>query len=179
VPLPQLTPDASTGLSVPPPPPRHRPLRGVPRFVKWRSSGATGSQGLTDAQKAGLRYEAKAQDFLSGALHSWYHVAPYLHFDDAGLSRTLVPDGILFDHDGTAMIFEIKSQHMPEAWWQLRKLYEPVVRELSFVNATSCIEVTKSYDPSMGFPEEVLVCHSLSELVAAPAHCFKVFVWRP
>jgi hypothetical protein len=91
----------------------------------------------------------------------------------------LIPDGLYFNIGGFATIFEIKSQHMPEAWWQLRKLYEPVVRQLPFVNGTSCVEVTRSYDPSMGFPEPVLVVHDFDSLMAAPAAPLKVLIWKP
>lgn len=137
------------------------------------------SEGLTAAQKAGLRYEAKAQLWLSEQLGRAYQAAPYLHFEDNSGPRTLIPDGLFFDTGGTALVFEIKSQHMPEAWWQLRHLYEPVVRELGFIRRVSCVEVTKSFDPSMGFPEEVLLRRDLSKLLELPPEPFKVLLWRP
>lgn len=143
-----------------------------------RESDACGSKGFSAAQKAGLRYEAKAQDFLSSELSVRYYIAPYLHFLDMSGYRTLVPDGVLLEFD-TAYIFEIKSQHMPEAWYQLRRLYEPVLAQLCGVRQTSCIEVVRSYDPSMGFPEEVQLFNDLDEALRAPRSSFKVLQWRP
>lgn len=178
--IPQLapSPEADAAISVPPPA-RFRSLRDVPTKVRWKASCAPTLVGLTAAQQAGLRYEAKAQVYLQGLLGSTYHAGPYLYFDDCGVPRTAIPDGLHFDTVGRATIFEIKSQHMPEAWWQLRCLYEPVVRELRFVNWTSCVEVVRSYDPSIGFPEKVLVFRSPQELLEAPAAAFKVLVWKP
>jgi len=145
--------------------------------VRFRSSSAQGSSGLTAAQKAGLRYEAKAQDQLSHILGSAYHIAPYLHFSDLSGARTVVPDGLFFDNSGHAVIFEIKLSHMPDAWWQLRKLYQPVVEQLSFISHTSVIEVVRSFDPSQAFPEEVKIIRGLDDL--GPSDKFRVFLWRP
>lgn len=174
--LPQITPSPGAVASVPPPS-RFRPLAGTPSGVSMRTCVARGSVGLTEAQRNGLRYEAKAQDFLVNALGHEYYQQPYLHFVDGHSCRTLVPDGILI-HEGYATIFEIKSQHMPEAWWQLRKLYEPVVRQLGGVRLTSCVEMVRGYDPAMGFPEEVVLCSKLSEVLEESALKFKVLQWR-
>src|ERR1043165_6993784 len=183
--LPQLTPNLCADTVSAPPPPRYRPLNGEPRLVSWRPSSASGSVGLTEAQKAGLRYEAKVQDYLCAALGTSYYPAPYLHFldgtvlENGGAYRTLVPDGLFFAPEKLVYIFEFKSQHMPEAWYQLRKLYEPVVKRLDVDPRTSVIEVVRSYDPAMGFPEPVILCSSLDEALDSPLHSFKVLRWRP
>ena len=177
--IPQLTPDATVDRSVGVPPPHFLPLRGTPADVRWRPSNYERKTGQTVAQNSGLRYEEKVQRFLSESLRTLYHAAPFLHFRDGHDRRTCVPDGLHFDISGRTTIFEIKSQHMPDAWWQLRKLYEPVVQQLRFTNVVSCVEVTKSFDPSMGFPEEVTVFHDLWTLMAAPSAPFKVLIWRP
>lgn len=176
--LPQLTPDRCPVVSVPPPA-RYRALSGVPRLVSWSSSQAKGSKGFTEAQKSGLRYEAKVQDYLIEKLGPSYLPAPYLHFVDDNGYRTLVPDGLFLTYNGRVVIFEIKSQHMSEAWYQLRKLYEPVVKQLDFVKQTSCIEVVKSFDPAMPFPEDVRLCPDLESALASPLELFKVLKWRP
>lgn len=176
--LPQLTPNAvaDSGVSVPPPP-SFRPLRGRPTQVQWKPT-PIGSRGRTAAQQDGLRYETKAQKHLKSKIAS-YIVSPGLVFVDLDVTRILLPDGLVFQSDGTAIIFEIKRQHMPEAWWQLRRLYEPVVRELSFVNRTSCVEVVASFDPAMGFPEPVHLCTRVEEVLEAPAAALKVLLWKP
>lgn len=174
--LPQIGLDRTAVPVEVPPPPHFHPLHGTPGNVRFRSSGAEGSRGLTAAQKAGLRYEAKAQDYLSKVLGGLYHVAPYLHFTDLSGSRTVVPDG-LYLNDGEAIVFEIKISHMPDAWWQLRRLYQPVVERLSYVHSVSVIEVVRSFDPSQAFPEEVKVIRGLDGLVSSPN--FRVLLWRP
>ena len=135
------------------------------------------SRGRTAAQQNGLRYEAKVQKHLKSQI-TGYIVSPGLVFVDLDITRVLLPDGLVFQPDGTAIIFEIKRQHMPEAWWQLRRLYEPVVRELPFVNRTSCVEVVASFDPAMGFPEPVRVFTKVPDLLEAPTKDLKVLLWH-
>jgi len=161
------------------PPRRFRPLCGAPRNVSWGPWSFKGSRGLSSAQQSGLRYEAKAQSYLATELGYAYHPNPTLRFEDDSGARFLVPDGLYFDSVGSAVVFEVKSQHMPEAWWQLRQLYEPVVRALNFVNRVACVEVVKSFDPGMGFPEPVQSYRDLQVLLAAPAPGFKVLIWKP
>lgn len=174
--LPQIALDGSRPVDVPPPPHFHG-LTGPLRHVRWKSSGATAGQGMTAAQKAGLRYEAKAQDYLSRTLGRAYNIAPFLHFDDHYVARTAVPDGIYFGLGANAFIFEIKISHTPDAWWQLRKLYQPVVEELDFVRSVTVIEVVKSLDPSVPFPEETYQIRGVEGLIPSPR--FNVFIWRP
>jgi len=175
--LPQIALSGTRPVEVPPPP-HFQHLHGTPKYVRFRSSGAEGSKGLTAAQKAGLRYEAKAQDYLSRTLGEDYHIAPYLHFTDLhGLRRTCVPDGILFDNRGGAIIFEIKISHVPDAWWQLRKLYQLVLEQLGYISEVSVIEVVRSYDPSQAFPEEVSIIRGLDGL--GQSNRFRVLLWRP
>lgn len=178
--IPQLAPSsvADTRTCVPPPA-RFRPLVGVPTDVRWKHQQYYSITGMTAAQRRGLRYEALVNDYIHRRLGDVYHVTPHLHFLDGSDRRTCVPDGIHIDTSGRATVFEIKAQHMPEAWWQLRGLYEPVVQQLRFVNVVSCVEVTRSYDPLMGFPEEVVLCRDLTEVFLGPSAPFKVLLWKP
>lgn len=169
------------GLVRVPPPPHFRPLSGTPRHVSFKPTIREPSKGLTSAQRSGLRYEAKAQIWLQDRLGIAYHVAPYLHFRDGPTmeARTCIPDGIYFGVDGSAIVFEIKSQHCPEAWWQLRRLYQPVLKELGRVRHVAVVEVTRSLDPMMPFPEPIHQIASLVEWVQGPPDTFGVLVWRP
>lgn len=160
------------------PPPRFRPLQGTPRNVTMKRTLGEPSKGLTAAQKAGLRYEAKAQLHLRSVFGPSYRTAPLLHFEDDSGWRTCIPDGIYVGSFGLLVIFEIKSQHCPEAWWQLRRLYQPVVEALRFVKDVSVCEVTKSFDPMMPFPELVKQA-SLAALSSSPESQFCVHIWRP
>lgn len=178
--IPQLAPDG-TGVPVSVPSPSHfRPLRGIPRLANWSPQAGWAPKGLTAAQKAGLHYEQKAQLFLEARLGPKFQQQPLLRFEDDAGPRALVPDGLYFEADGTAYVFEIKSQHMPEAWWQLRRLYEPVLRALPAVQRVSCVEVVRSFDPSMGFPEEPFVIRDdIYAVLSSPVAPLKVFVWKP
>jgi hypothetical protein len=161
------------------PPPRHFRPAGKVTEARWRPGIAIPSQGLTEAQKAGLRYEAKAQMHLREVLGKRYFVAPTLSFSN-GESRICIPDG-LFWASSVVFIFEIKIQHMAEAWWQLRKLYAPVVAAFPARYKVRCVEVVRVFDPSTPFPEK---CHQISDL---KSHCaasnsveeLGVYVWRP
>lgn len=166
-----------------PPPPRFRPLVGRPRNITLRPGLATGSVGRTAAQKAGLRYETKAQEYLSRVLGGRYNPSPYLHFQDDTGFRTAIPDGILHhtgsrDVDRYVVVVEIKSQHCPEAWWQLTKLYAPVLR--THLNLpVFCLEVCRSYDPAMPFPAKISLVDDLLEFSDYPTRDLGVFVWKP
>jgi len=88
-------------------------------------------------------------------LGSEYMVQPRLEvLGKTCILRTLLPDGLLI-LGSVATIIEIKSQHMPESYWQLRHLYEPAVRALPIVCHVNCLTVVKSYDPAMPYPEEI------------------------
>jgi hypothetical protein len=185
--LPQLTPLngalAGSPVQVPPPPKFHAPVGTIkhvsirPRDSYFKASGKTA------AQKAGLAYEEKVQEYLVGTLSKCYLPAPYVDFKDATGPRTCIPDGILFTSSGL-VIFEIKSQHMPEAWWQLRRLYEPVLR--CYLNTYGIrpdlflLEICKSYDPQMPFPERPTLVYDIqSFLDTAKDKEFGVFRWKP
>lgn len=187
--IPDLTPsggrevEAALPVGVPPPihptPRRFRALVGSPRNVAFLTALRMNPKGFTAAQKAGMRYEAQAHMFLANELGDKYQASAALSFEDDSGHRIVVPDGLYFSPYGTALIFEVKRQHCPEAWWQLRRLYSPVVSAFPFVNRVSCIEVTRSYDPSMGFPEDAMVVRSVREAIEAPAQPLKVLVYRP
>ena len=111
--------------------------------------------GRTSSQRRGLKYEAKVQGWLKKQLGSEYMVQPRLEvLGKTCILRTLLPDGLLI-LGSVATIIEIKSQHMPESYWQLRHLYEPAVRALPIVCHVNCLTVVKSYDPAMPYPEEI------------------------
>lgn len=174
--LPQLTPDGSADPVSAPPPRGSRPVVGEPRNIHW-VGGRTSAHGLTEAQRSGLRFEQKIHWMLKSTFPVDYHVNPVFAFDDDTGHRTCVPDGLLL-HAKDAIVFEIKSQHMPEAWWQLRKLYEPVVKRW-WGKPIVCCEVVRSYDPAMGFPESVSFCTTLDEVLGDCLNEFRVLQWRP
>lgn len=199
--LPSLSPlsespgyEVAAGVVQVPPPPRFRALMGQPSNVSIKPGRLADVPTGTAAQKAGLRYEAKVQQRFFTQFGSDYAVNPCLHFRDDSGWRTCIPDGIVArpgsrPRDRYCIIFEIKLQHCPEAWWQLEKLYRPVLEAFKRpAQHTStgwqtwtifCCEVCRSYDPVMPFPVKTRLIEDIEAYVRDPFPEFGVFVWRP
>jgi hypothetical protein len=157
-----------------PPPPLFRPLRPPISNIKIRLTPYARDKGDSAAKQAGLRYEEHIQQRLMQRLLG-YMAAPHLHFFDREGARTLRPDGVLVE-PGRVFIFEIKSQHMPEAWWQLDQLYRPVVSQLYKHRPVSCIEIVKQFDPAMPFPTKFDMLENLEQVLKYEGS-FGVFQW--
>lgn len=158
------------------PPPRFRPLLGPTQNVQLRVAPYIPSVGETAAQKSGLRYEALIQEKIRKEFPG-YLAAPYIHFEDAYKARTAQPDGILA-FDRHVFIVEIKYQHVPEAWWQLQRLYYPLVCRLWPAREVSLLEICRSFDPHVAFPVEVVRVDDLKNWVSEPRKEFGVLTWR-
>jgi len=134
--------------------------------------------GRTSAQRRGLKYEAKVQKWLKKQLGPEYMVQPRLEvLGRSYLLRLLLPDGLLMLSD-VATIIEIKSQHMPESYWQLRHLYEPAVRALPRICHVNCLTVVKSYDPAMPYPEEIERVFDIQDWVLREHSKIGVLRWQ-
>lgn len=170
---------ATPGVGVPPP--RFRPLGHI-SHVSLASTDYVRSQGLTEAQKAGLRYEAHVQEALLGRFPA-YQAGPVVRCLDDSVCRVLKPDGLFVVRQNLRLlpshvfIFEIKHQHVPEAWWQLEKLYKRVLEKL-FLCPISLVEICRSYDPSMPFPVPVTLISDLEDWITEPRSEFGVWTWR-
>lgn len=93
--------------------------------------------------------------------------------------RFCQPDGLWIDPiRGRITIIEIKYAHCEDAYFQLRSLYEPVIRK-AFAGAPwefRFIEFVRWYDPSVPFPGP----HKLrAKLEAAGEDEVAVHIWRP
>jgi len=120
-------------------------------------------------QGAGLRYERQIHE-LAAARYSWRYVASvwFRYWRLGGQSSWCQPDGLLFDFDrGLITIVEVKLTHTPKAWWQLRRLYEPVVRAAFPVWDVAVVEVAGACDPHRKFPEAITVVSELCEAVTS------------
>lgn len=164
---------AAGAISVPPP--RFRGITGPLSEVHIKHRDYVRGTGFTDAQHNGLRYESQVQDQLV-KMFSEYTPEPELHFIDQGVYRNVRPDGILVG-ENHLVIFEIKYQHVPEAWWQLEKLYKVVLDGL-YHRPISLVEICRSYDPATPFPCEVGMISDLETWVSEYRPIFGVHVWR-
>lgn len=107
-----------------------------------------------------------------------YLPSPWLRFFADGKWRWCQPDGVLFvPGAGRIVIVEIKYQHTPDAWWQVRHLYQPVLEHIfppSLWEYEVC-EVVKWFDPHVAFPERVVLANEVDMLHKD----FKVHIWKP
>lgn len=160
-----------------PPPPKFRPAVGV----KWAEFGyapVADKPPVGLAQKAGVRYEKKALDYLRSQWQPALHINRWIQFADVQGLRWCRPDAIwLPDSTDLCVIGEIKVQHMPEAFWQLRHLYLPVIKHLFPKKKYSLVEIVGSYDPAVNFPAHILL-GSLKELRYLPDDMIGVFPWK-
>lgn len=119
-------------------------------------------------RRAGEIYEQKAQTYLCEK-SDFYVPGPWIAFRSRKITRLrwCQPDGLILDFTtGLCTIVEIKLKHTSLAWWQVRELYEPVVRFLlrrsSFEFAA--LEVAKYVDSATPFPEQFGYIRDFSKL---------------
>lgn len=163
-----------------PPPRRYRPIEGVITNVSINKEffGARNST-PTQTQRRGLRYEDKVLSALADTFANSFVSGPALHFRDKNGFRTLVPDGLFFPHRNRVVVIEVKLSHTSDAWWQLRKLYEPVLRALFLRESVLLCEVCRNFDPQTPFPEVfVPVDRLMSFALEAKDGTFGVYPWK-
>lgn len=159
--LPSATLSPSERVSRATPPRGFKFIRGTPSSVRFGGE-VPHNRGRTYAQKLGLRYEQKVHDVLSAIYGSSFRPAPSILFEDRTGLRRAIPDGIL-DLDTRVVIVEVKYSHCELAWWQLKKLYLPLVLRLVSKPIHLC-EIVHSYDPDVVWPEPHRVTSSLHRL---------------
>lgn len=153
----------ASNLSKCPPPKGFRPA-GLIQTVELSDTGPRPlikrKSRYTPVQKLGMGFERKVQENLFNRFDN-YVPSPWIRFLERGESarrrrwRWCQPDGFFIDYTaGRISIVEIKLRHTSGAWWQIRRLYEPVLKHL-FGPAWSFtpIEVVKWYDGTVPFPE--------------------------
>lgn len=140
--------------------------------IRWRKYSRR--IGNTAAKEAGLRFEEKVQTALLD-LFPLYEAEPQIIYWTPKGPRNAFPDGLLLLPERT-IIIEIKRQHMPEAWWQLRRHYS-LVMERYRVQPIQCIEIVKDFDCAMPFPEPYVLHSSIHEALAYGVNDFGVVKW--
>ena len=159
----------------------HRPPRGLylpkgtPSNVRFGSI-LPPSGGRTVAQRLGLSYERRVQDCLEAIYgDKFFCSVPILYEDRTGLHRC-IPDGILRLSDVAVVILEIKLTHTERAWWQLERLYTPVIRAMvGPAPRILRVEICRSYDPAVVFPSPARLVTSLHRL---PLDGVGVLQWK-
>ena len=116
----------------------------------------------------GVRYEAKVQEFLRSKFPPESLISsPWFVFKSgshAARDRFCQPDALLIDSEAKHVtIIEIKLQHTAFAWWQVRQLYEPVLRRVYTNHTFSALEIVKWLDPNIAFPETFYYAESVED----------------
>ena len=135
------------------------------------------------ARARGVKYERIIQKRMQDRF-SFYEPSPWMHFvsEEAPEGRYACPDGLLIDkeHD-TITIVEIKLKHTANAWWQVRGLYEPLVRAF-YGDAWRyrAFEIMHWFDATVPFPETIKMTQDPAQIADpafAPDH-FGVCWWK-
>jgi hypothetical protein len=131
-------------------------------------------------RRDGIRYEEKGQQRLLEARPLTYAPSPWLQFWEGAEEFWCQPDGLDIDIGrGIITIVEFKLSHTSRAWWQTRKLYEPVVRYM-FAGAPwsyAILEFVKWFDPDTAFPEPLRAVKDLSFSYIKP-NAFHFHIWN-
>ena len=106
----------------------------------------------------GVRYERKVMAHLALlALEKptvEFVQGPWFQFLDKSGRRWCQADALAIDRQRKiGVIWEVKYQHTSAAWWQLRWLYEPVLRVLEPSIHFGLVEICHWHDPATIFPE--------------------------
>lgn len=134
------------------------------------------------AKARGVSYERKVHDYLRECilgLPDWDYVqGPWIEFRDRSGKRWCQPDGFLLDTARRrCTLVEIKYRHTADAWWQLWRLYLPVIRVLLPEYSYACLEICKWFDPQTAFPEALALA---PEPTALPSgEITAVHIWNP
>ena len=160
--------------------------RQVEGEVKWarfslEPAFAQRQKRRTGARARGKQYEAKAGAAFAAEYAGRILLGPWIEYMDETGHHWCQPDGMLFNvHSGYITIIEMKYQHTPDAWLQLRRLYQPIVDFLFATPdqlwSTNIVEVVRWYDAQIGFPEPVRLTPALH---LAHPRAFNVHIWNP
>lgn len=142
---------------------------------------------FTKAQKDGLRYEARAQGYISrlSERHDGLRVLcnPWVLFHSVGVSSSAIqfcqPDCLLIDMaEKKLTVIECKLSHTPDSWKQVRQLYEPVLKCIPDFQGYSfaAVEVCKWFDPHKGFPETYYYAENVLEAITDR---FGIHIYKP
>lgn len=154
-------------LESPVPPPQY--VRYVPKGEirsAWRSPIAPFSspRPRNFAKRQGLLYQRRIEAWARGLGLGDVEAGPWFaYLDDSSIRHYCQPD--LLIHNGRKLfVVETKFRWTTDAWWQLQKIYVPVLR-LVFPNSSLySVCVCKSFDPAIVAPERVEIRENLASL---------------
>lgn len=176
--------DSQNPALLPPAPQGFMPARAVQWavFAHENQSFMRPKYKATGRRLQGIKYETSAQKHISSIAGGTYLQSPWLKFCGAQGEKWCQPDGLLFDlESGIITIVEMKLQHTTDAWWQLRKLYQPVLEQMFPRNLWEfrVLEVVKWFDPAVPWPEPIHRLEHIGQHSRIPQFSTGLHIWRP
>lgn len=117
------------------------------------------------AKAAGVRFEKKIVKELEAIYPMFIAGIPFHYRTRYNPRNNCLPDGILF-REKDLVIIEIKLRHTADAWWQLRKLYQPVAVK-AMGRPVRLLEICKYYEPEVRVPESQPLFASLEQFLVS------------
>lgn len=130
------------------------------------------------ARRQGEIYEGKVHKHLSEKHEGQYTARQWFIYQ---LRNELKPrfcqtDGLLFNAaTGTLVVCEVKLRHTSDAFFQLDRLYQPVLAKAFPQFKIACLEITRWYDPAIPFP---VVPQLVPNELQAPVNAFGVRILK-
>lgn len=126
----------------------------------------------------GIRYEKKCQAWLKEQFGDDYMPSQWLRYRSTdGRIRWCQVDGVLRIREQHALtVVEIKYNHTDLAWWQLFRLYIPVLERVFEGHGYEFrgVEVCKWFDPAVRCPQPARIRDTLTDTAAGD---FSVHIW--
>jgi hypothetical protein len=130
----------------------------------------------------GLKYERRVHEHFLAEYPGLYTPGPWMYYKGTHGVKWCQSDGLIFDFErGAIILIEIKYQHTTDAWWQMRRLYEPVLRELfpPALWTIHALEVVKWYDPQVPWPESLRLLQKPLDAVHLNSTTTGVHICKP
>ena len=149
-----------------------KPLPYKPSFIKRRKPKGRKAQGV--------RYEKRAHEHFNELFGDRYINSQWFQFKEPDTkARYCEIDGLLIrPKQGTIIILEMKYNHTSDAWWQTRRLYEPIIKFLfpEQLWEVAICEVVKWFDPATKFPEDLQMVKDIRDVQTGK---FGLHIWKP
>lgn len=164
----------SEGFPAPSLPPRYFiPAVSPSNVVQLPCNPHRRSRTTNGAKLAGLRYEKKVKERLRLEFGDDAILAPWFSFTD-GTRRCCSPDFLLRRGDDF-VIGEIKIRHVADSWWQLKRLYLPVMQAWRPASSFRLLTIVGSFDPATAYPEDISLIYDIGDL---PDNKIGVMRWK-
>jgi len=130
-----------------------------PQFAKTHGN-------VKGAKRRGLLYQQHVVERLEDwCKDEWVPIAgPWFEFVDFSGHRYAQADWLGFNYaKGLICLAEVKLTRVPDAWWQLNRLYAPLVKKLFPDFELARLEISTNLLNVM-VPEDVKVIHKLDDV---------------